>query len=91
MWPVVLRCTVKVMNLLGVRPRDLVTTEPTGYAVAASGGLERCDVQELNRELRRELHLSRQPPGYFVPIQLVQGSSKRTPAVPGRPHLRILH
>ena len=36
------------------------------YAVAESGGLARSDVQELNRELRRQLHLSRQPPGYFV-------------------------
>ena len=41
------------------------------YAIADQGGLERCDLEVLNRELRRELHLSRRPPGYFVPIDLV--------------------
>jgi hypothetical protein len=29
MWRVVLRCTVKVLNLLGSRPKDLVTPKPT--------------------------------------------------------------
>jgi hypothetical protein len=29
------------------------------YAIADAGGLHRCDVQALNLELRRELHLSR--------------------------------
>jgi hypothetical protein len=42
------------------------------YAVAESGALARSDVQEVNRELRRQLQLSRQPPGYFVPIDLAQ-------------------
>ncbi len=182
MWPVILRCTVKVLNLLGSRPTDLATVEPTDddwyanllwldrrkclllahagtlfsvfvpgirkadlvpigrlvvshienelgaegllidlfgvldpqsvdlartasrsvlgyineigrfceYAVADSGGLERCDVDELNRELRRQLHLSRQPPGHFVPIELAQGSSRRSTAVQSRPSLTIV-
>ena len=60
------------------------------YAVAESGGLARSDVQELNRELRRQLHLSRQPPGYFVPIELAQGSSTRDTAIERRHHLRIV-
>lgn len=56
------------------------------YAVDDAGGLARCHSQELNRALRRELHLSRRPPGYFVPIELVAG-----PAVPlGRPTLRVV-
>jgi hypothetical protein len=44
------------------------------YAVGDAGGLARCDARDLNRELRRELHLSRRPPGYFVPIELAGGS-----------------
>jgi hypothetical protein len=36
---------------------------------------EQCDIGSLNREIRRELHLSRQPPGYFVPIDLVMTRS----------------
>jgi hypothetical protein len=179
---VVLRCTAKVLNLLGSRPGDLVTAEPTDddwyanllwldrrkcllfvhagtlfsvfvpdirkgdvvpigpmvvrlvtdelraeglpldrfgaldpnsvdvaktasktvlgymneigrfceYAVADSGGLARCEVEDLNRELRRQLHLSRQPPGYFVPIKLAQGSSRRRTAVQSRPSPRIV-
>ena len=47
------------------------------YAVADVGGLARCDARGLNRELRRELHLSRRAPGYFVPIELAGGSSDR--------------
>ncbi len=46
-------------------------------AVEAAGGLARCDARELNRALRRELHLSRQPPGYVVPIELAGGSNRR--------------
>lgn len=42
------------------------------YAVADAGGLGRCGARELNRELRRQLHLSRRPPGYFVPIELAR-------------------
>lgn len=53
------------------------------YAVDNAGGLARCDARGLNRELRRELHLSRRPPGYFVPIELAGGSR-------ARPQLRIL-
>ena len=60
------------------------------YAVDESGGLARSDVQEMNRELRRQLHLSRQPPGYFVPIELAQRSSTRDTAVERRHHLRIV-
>jgi hypothetical protein len=42
------------------------------YTVAAQGGLARCDLKSINRDLRRELHLSPRPPGYFVPIDLVR-------------------
>jgi hypothetical protein len=44
-----------------------------------AGGLARCDGRELNHELRRELHLSRQPPGYIVPIERAGGSRNRPP------------
>ena len=54
-----------------------------GYAVAHTG-LARCDARELSRELRRELHLSRRAPRYFVAIELAGGSSDRPP-------LRVLH
>ncbi len=47
------------------------------YAVGDAGGVARCDARQLNRELRRELHLSRPPPGYFVPIELAGGSRDR--------------
>jgi len=49
------------------------------YAVDDAGGLARCDGRELNHELRRELHLSRQPPGYMVPIERAGGSRNRPP------------
>lgn len=42
------------------------------YAMVAQGAFERLDIKAINRDLRRELHLSRQPPGYFVPIALVR-------------------
>jgi hypothetical protein len=48
-------------------------------AVGDAGGLARCDARKLNRELRRELHLSSRPPGYFVPIDMAGGSSDRPP------------
>ena len=48
------------------------------YAIAESGGLGRCDIERLNGELRRHLHLSRQPPGHFVPIDLIRARSRRT-------------
>ena len=54
------------------------------YAVDDAGGLARCDARELNRGLRRELHLSRRPPGYFVPIELAGGSRDR-------PQLRVVY
>ena len=60
-----------------------------GYAVAESGGLARSDVQALNRELRRELHLSRKPPGYFVPIELAHGSTRNS-AFERRHHRRLV-
>jgi hypothetical protein len=53
------------------------------YAVGDAGGMAGCDARELNRELRRELHLSRRPPGYFVPIELAGGSGDR-------PQLRVV-
>src|SRR5216684_1193940 len=139
---VVLRCTAKMLSLLGTRPRDLEDIEPSDqdwyanllwleerkclilahaeslsldclgtldshsialaktesrtvlgymnelarfcvYAVGDAGGMARCDARELNRELRRELHLSRRPPGYFVPIELAGGSR-------AQPQLRIV-
>jgi hypothetical protein len=49
------------------------------YAIDDAGGLARCNARELNRELRRQLHLSRQPPGYLVPIELAGGSRDRPP------------
>jgi hypothetical protein len=52
------------------------------YAVTESGGLAQCDAQELNRGLRRELHLSRRPPGFFVPIELAAGTSAQDTTVP---------
>jgi hypothetical protein len=48
-------------------------------AVDDAGGLARCDGRELNHELRRELHLSRQPPGYIVPIERAGGPRNRPP------------
>lgn len=57
------------------------------YAIADHGGLERCDIGSLNREIRRELHLSRRPPGYFVPIDLVISRS----SAQSRPNLRIVN
>ena len=45
--------------------------------VNGDGGLDRCDVRSLNRGLRLELHLSRQPPGYIVPIDVVHARLSR--------------
>lgn len=45
------------------------------HAIARHRGLEQCDIGSLNREIRRELHLLRRPPGYFVPIDLVMTRS----------------
>ena len=53
------------------------------YAIDDVGGLARCNSRELNRDLRRELHLCRQSPGYLVPIELAGGSR-------GRPALRVV-
>jgi hypothetical protein len=60
------------------------------YAVAESGGLAGSDVQQMNRELRRELHLSRKSPGYFVPIELAYGSSTPDTGVARRHHLKLV-
>jgi hypothetical protein len=49
------------------------------YAVFGAGGLDRVDIQALNRELRRELHFSRQAPGYIVPIELVRAGKSGDP------------
>ena len=49
------------------------------YAIDDAGGLARCNARALNRELRRQLHLSRQPPGYLVPIELAGGSGGQRP------------
>jgi hypothetical protein len=58
------------------------------YAVFDVGGLERCDIRSLNRQLKRELHLSRQPPGYIVPIDLVRAG--RSGVARPEPRLRVL-
>jgi hypothetical protein len=60
------------------------------YAVAESGGLAGSDVQQMNCELRGELHLTRKSPGYFVPIERAQGPSTRDTAVERRHRLRIV-
>jgi hypothetical protein len=60
------------------------------YAVAEYGGLAQCDARELNRQLRRQLHLSRRPPGYFVPIELAGGPAVRDTTVHDRPILRLV-
>ncbi len=60
------------------------------YAVAEYGGLAQCDPWKLKRELRRELHLSRRSPGYFVPIELAGGSADRPTIVNDRPTLRVV-
>ncbi len=51
------------------------------YRIAEAGGLGWCGIAELNRALRRELHLSRQAPGHFVPIDRVRARS-------GSPHVQ---
>jgi hypothetical protein len=61
------------------------------YAIVEYGGLARFDARDVNRELRRELHLSRRPPGYFVPIELAGGSSAQDITVRDWPTLRIVH
>ncbi|MBV8194742.1 MAG: hypothetical protein JOY80_04365, partial [Candidatus Dormibacteraeota bacterium] len=55
------------------------------YGIAMEGGLEAANVDELNRGARRELHLTRTPPGYFVPIELAdaRGSSMALFTRPG--------
>ena len=53
--------------------------------LATQGGLQGCDLKSINRDLRRELHLSRRPPGYFVPIDLVR---ERVASL--RPDLKIV-
>ena len=45
------------------------------YAVATAGGLARCNVGQLNRELRRELHLSRHRPDTSSPSNLPADSA----------------
>ena len=39
------------------------------FAVAEGGGLGRVDPRALNRELRRQVHVTRDAPGYFVPLE----------------------
>jgi hypothetical protein len=51
------------------------TAKHCEYAIARNGGLEKCDIGSLNRAIRRELHLSRRPPGFFVPIDLAMTRS----------------
>ena len=67
---------------------EVVRAKFCEYAVAESGGLSRTHVREFDCELRRELHLSHRPPGYFVPIELVHGSSTLDSAV--EQHLRVV-
>jgi hypothetical protein len=61
------------------------------YAVEDWGGLDRTDPRQLNRELRRELHLTRKSPGYLVPIELAGGSREPYPNVPSSPTPRVLN
>jgi len=56
------------------------------YGVAIEGGLSRSDVGALNREARRQLHLSKMPPGYIVPIEL---AGERTVASGARSLQRV--
>ncbi len=58
--------------------------------IATHGGFAGCDFELLNHHLRRELHLSRKPPGYFVPIELVRGRAARIGTFEERPPLKIL-
>jgi hypothetical protein len=60
------------------------------YAVFDAGGLEQCDIGALNRQLRRELHLSPQPPGYLIPIELARGRQSGIVPSERRPRLRVL-
>jgi hypothetical protein len=46
--------------------------------------------QTLNHQLRREIHISRQPPGYFVPIDLVRAGTAGIATFEQRPHLTVL-
>jgi hypothetical protein len=60
------------------------------YGFAEYGGLGQWDAPELNRKLRRELHLTSRPPGYFVPIELAGGSAVKRTATNDRPTLKVL-
>ncbi len=61
------------------------------YTVAGEGGIRCFDIETLNRELRRELHLSRDAPGYIVPIELVHAQLIGMAGAGPKRHLRILH
>jgi len=91
------------LGVLDSRSIDMATTESRtvlgymnemarfcDYAVAECGGLAQCDARKLNRQLRRELHLSRRPPGYFVPIELAGGSADLQATVNHRPALKVV-
>jgi hypothetical protein len=60
------------------------------YTVADGGGLQRCDIEELNRTLRREIHLSPDAAGYIVPIELVHAQLIGIPSSGPSRNLRIL-
>ena len=61
------------------------------FAIADRGGLDRCDIKSLNCELRGELHVSRPPPGYFVPINLVLEKSRPERSAEKQPDLKIMN
>jgi hypothetical protein len=55
------------------------------YAITTKGGFAGCDFDLLNRDLRRDLHLSQQTPGYFVPIELARRRTTRIVTLDARP------
>ena len=81
-WPMACRSANLPSGKLDATSVELATTvsrtvlgymnEMARYCHSAiiAQGFERIDFDSLNRLLRRELHLSRQAPGFFVPIEL---------------------
>ena len=59
--------------------------------MAGEGGIRCCDIETLNRELRRELRLSRHAPGYIVPVEPVHAQLIGMASAGPKRHLRSLH
>lgn len=71
----ILRCTTRVLDLIGVRAQALSDVPPSDedwyanlFLIAMRGGLEHADIDALNHEQRRTL---RNRNGYHQPIELV--------------------